>query len=85
MRPSFHFDFKKILLVLFVCIGVTGLFLTYFFTIGVPKTQARNYYNAALKEEEKGNREKALEYLNTAKGFWRETYIDQEIKNLQND
>lgn len=74
--------FSKLLLVVIVSCIVGAIYLIYFFLIGVPKTQARNYYNLALIEMEHGDNVKALEYLELAKTYWNEGYINDEISKL---
>jgi hypothetical protein len=73
---------SKFLFIVIVSSIVAGIYLIYFFTIGVPKTQARNFYNLALEKEKEGNIEQTIEYLKLAKNAWSETYIDQKIEEL---
>lgn len=73
---------SKLLFIVVISSVVAGIYLIYFFTIGVPKTQARNYYNLALIKEKEGNNQQALEYLRLAKSTWGEEYIDRKIEEL---
>ena len=50
---------KKIGAVTLVSILVAGIYLGYMFTIGIPKTQARNYYNKAIGEMGNNNKDAA--------------------------
>lgn len=74
---------KNLIKLSIVGIIIGGVYMLYFFTVGVPKTQARNYYNKALIEIENGDNEKALEYLNNGQSYWREDYIKEEIEKLE--
>lgn len=77
-KPVLKVAFKVII----TCVIVSAIYLAYFFFIGVPKTQARNYYNSALKEIENGNNEKAKEDLRTALTYWDEDYIKVKLESL---
>jgi len=65
------------------CLIVIFTFLIYFYTIGIPKTQARNYYNLALEDIQSGNLKKAEEKLKKALSYWEEEYIKIELKSVQ--
>ncbi len=51
--------------------------------IGIPRTQARNFYNLGINELDKGNKTKALEYLNDGLKYWNENYIQDAINKAQ--
>lgn len=74
---------KKISILIIVSTIVSLIFLGYMYFIGIPKTQARNYFNLSVIEKENGNTEKELEYLIIAKEYWAEEYIVQRINELQ--
>ena len=72
--------FKNTFYVVFASIITAGIFFAYFFTVGVPKTQARTYYNLAISELESGNKEKAKDDLQTALSYWAEPYIQEKLR-----
>jgi hypothetical protein len=65
-----------------VTVLVGSLYLNYMFAIGIPKTQARNHYNLALKLLEYGETDKAIDELNTAQNYWDEDYIREALQNI---
>lgn len=57
--------------------------MLYFYTIGVPKTQARTYYNQAMSALKEGERNHAIEDLQRALTFWHEPYIQEKLNEVQ--
>ncbi len=62
-------------------------FLVYMLIIGIPKTQARNYYNMAesileMPNPSKESIQKAKDYLETALVFWSERYIQEKLNEV---
>lgn len=51
--------------------------------VGVPKTQARNYYNKGITNLEKGNKKQAIEDFEKALTYWEENYIKRELDELE--
>ena len=76
--------FKNLIKLAFFAAIVAIIYLAYFFTIGIPKTQARNHYNYALKLIDEGEKKQAMEELNIAKGYWNEKYIEEELQKISN-
>jgi len=78
---------KKVLRIgvnVFVVSLVVGiLYMSYFYLIGIPKTQARTYYNRATIEMDKGNTDKAKEDLTKALSYWHEDYIAKALDDLK--
>lgn len=75
---------KNLLKAFIVSLVVAGIYMAYYVTIGIPKTQARNYFNLANSDLEVGDKESALKNLETAKGFWPEQYVLDKIEELSN-
>jgi hypothetical protein len=80
---KFSINWKEFLLSLLVSIIISLLFLVYLVFVGIPKTQARNYYNKALIELENNNIEKAVNYLQTALNYWDEKYIRRKLYEIK--
>jgi hypothetical protein len=80
---NFKLFLKNSVAVLLVSAIIAGVYMLYFYTVGVPKTQAKNYYNLALQEEEKGNILQAIKDLETAKSYWNEEYINIKLEELK--
>lgn len=74
---------KTSVLVGLVCVITVAAFLLYFYTIGIPKTQARSYYNLAIQALEDGKKEEAIENLKTALSNWNEPYIAAKLQEIQ--
>lgn len=74
---------KVSVLVILVSLVSAGLYLLYFYTIGIPKTQARTYYNQAISALKEGKREEAKQDLEKALQNWKEAYIQEELDKLQ--
>jgi len=70
-------------IVVIVCIAVAAVYMLYFYTIGVPKTQAREYYNLAMTDLQSGERNKAIEELQKALTYWHEGYIQDKLNEIQ--
>jgi uncharacterized membrane protein YgaE (UPF0421/DUF939 family) len=68
-------DFPTWLKVILTCIGVTSAFLIYLIAIGIPKTQARNYYNQALIAQSIDQSDLAQSLLDKAYSAWPEAYF----------
>ena len=81
----FKLRFRKLFLVVFVTSVVSGIFLLYFFFVGIPKTQARNYFNLAVENINNGNYVEAESNLVTAISFWRENYIVEKLDEVQSN
>jgi len=75
--------FKTSVVVLIVSLLSAGVYMLYFYTIGVPKTQARTYYNKAIADIDAGERNKAIEELQTALTYWHEGYIQDKLNEIQ--
>lgn len=65
----------------------TLIFFLYMLLVGIPKTQARNYYNLAETILEQRDisvteKEQAKSYLNRAIEFWPERYIQERLESL---
>jgi len=75
--------FKTSVVVLIVSLLSAGVYMLYFYTIGVPKTQARTYYNKAITDIDAGERNKAIEELQTALTYWHEGYIQDKLNEIQ--
>ena len=73
---------KNLSKVFLVSIVIAALFLGFMYFIGIPKTQARNYYNLAIQDEAKGDTQKELQDLKTAINFWPEEYILQKLQQV---
>jgi len=73
---------KTIALLFITSLIVSGIYLAYFFSIGIPKTQARNYFNLSQKYLEEGNTLEARNNLEKAYSFWPEEYIQIELDRL---
>jgi len=76
---------KSIGILLLVSILSTIGYLSYFFLIGAPRTQARTYYNLGIAELDKDrddSKEKAKEYFESGLKFWPENYISEELAKL---
>lgn len=74
---------KVSVLVLVVSLVSTGLYMLYFYTIGIPKTQARTYYNLAISALKEGKKDEAKQDLEKALQNWKEPYIQEELDKLQ--
>ena len=74
--------FKNLLKVFAVTVVVATTYLVYFYFIGVPRTQARYYYNQGLIALE--NHDKTTAKADFEKGltYWSETYILEDLKKL---
>ena len=59
-----------------------GIYMAYYVTIGVPKTEARNFYNEGIKAQGLGNTELAKKDFQKALTFWHEQYIQDELDKL---
>lgn len=81
-RFNFRFILKKSVLVVLISGFVSLIYLGYFFAVGIPKTQARNYFLLALKQEEEDKIDEALRSLTVAKNYWNEDYILEKIETL---
>ena len=75
--------FKTSVAVAAVSLLIVGLFMLYFYTVGIPKIQVRTYYNLAISELEEGNREDAKAKLQIALDYWKEGYIQEKLKEIQ--
>ncbi|MFS8131398.1 MAG: hypothetical protein ACMG57_05490 [Candidatus Dojkabacteria bacterium] len=76
--------FLKTSVIVAIVAGISaGAYMLYFYTIGVPKTQARTYYNLAIKDLQEGDKEKAKVDLQTALNSWQEPYIQQKLQELE--
>lgn len=73
---------KNLALVTVGCLVSAGAYMLYFYTVGIPKTQARNYYNQAIVKLEEGEREEAIKDLEKALTFWKEPYIEEQLKEV---
>jgi len=75
--------FKTFGVVAVVSLISAGAYMLYFYTIGVPKTQARTFYNKAIEDLNAGERNKAVEDLQTALSYWHEGYIQDKLNEVQ--
>ena len=58
----------------------TSVYLTYYFFVGIPKTQARNLYNIALEYIAFDDYENYYKNLKAAYNSWPERYIADELE-----
>ena len=70
--------------IIFISAIVSLTFYAYLQIIGIPKTQARNYYNLGEQALGKGDVNLAKEYLEKAMSYWPEGYIRQELQKISN-
>lgn len=63
--------------------AVVLIFVIYLTFVGIPKTQARNFYNQALKQIENDEEDKAKASLLEGLKFWDERYIGEEFEKLK--
>lgn len=73
---------RDILKMLAFSVLVTVGFFVYYYFIGIPKTQARNYYNLAEKYLGLNDKQIARRYLFQGLQIWPEDYIKQKINEL---
>lgn len=69
---------KYFLVILLFAVG----YLTYYFFIGIPKTQARNLYEISQEHLNMGETDKYIEKLNEAYSRWPEKYIADELETF---
>ncbi len=74
---------KIALSVLSVSLLTTALYVLYIVLIGMPKTQARNYYNEGVLSIQKGEIRAAIQDFQTAVNYWPESYIVTELHRLE--
>ena len=74
---------KSFFLSILVGIIIGGIFLTYMFLIGMPKTQAANYYNLAKQQQGLGDKQKADEYFQKSIKAFLEPYIQKDYQDFQ--
>jgi outer membrane protein assembly factor BamD (BamD/ComL family) len=74
---------KKVLLIAITSVIVGLIYGSYFYFLGIPKTQARNYYNMAIKDLEDGKISDAKDKLEQAVNYWPEEYIEEKLKELK--
>ncbi len=65
-----------------VAVVVTVIYLSYFYLVGVPRTQARYYYNQGLIALENNDKQTAKENFEKGLTFWQEDYIINSLKQL---
>ncbi|BCX13722.1 MAG: hypothetical protein KatS3mg085_254 [Candidatus Dojkabacteria bacterium] len=82
MIHKLNYKIKNFLLAITVSIVTFFAFCIYLIFIGIPKTQARNYYNKAIIAIEFGARDEAITYLSTALKYWEENYIKQKLLEI---
>jgi hypothetical protein len=70
--------------VIIISIIISIMFFVYLQLFGIPKTQARNYYNLAEIQLGLNNKKLAEEYLVKAISYWPEEYIKQELQKISN-
>jgi len=72
--------FLKLVLTMAV---ITSIYLIYFFSIGIPKTQARTYYNKAMEDISlKHKQDLEKQDLQKALSYWPEQYIQEAYDKL---
>ncbi len=64
--------------------GICLLFGLYLFLIGIPKTQARNLFNAGQFAELQNDKAQAVNYYLQALRIWPEQYIREQLKQFEN-
>ena len=74
---------KNILISVLISIFIAILFLVYMKFIGIPKTQARNFYNLAINNLHQGEKEDAIKHLDNALIYWKEDYIIRKLNSLK--
>lgn len=74
--------FKQLIQSLLISTLLSLLFLLYMWQIGIPKTQARNYYNKGVVNLEKGNKKQAELDFEKAMIYWEEDYIKRKLEEI---
>jgi|GEM_PF-5546136 len=73
---------REILLALaaliFICLG----FMVYLKYVGIPMTRAHNLYNQAVLALEKGDKEKAISYMQDSLKVWKTEEVETELEKL---
>lgn len=72
--------YKTLIKFIFVISLFTTTYLVYYLFVGIPKTQARNLYEAAQEFKQINRYDKYLENLQKAYNSWPEIYISDEIE-----
>ncbi len=66
-----------------ISLAVAAVFGLYLVFIGIPKTQARNYYNKGVLSIQSGQVREGLQDFQTAVSYWPEPYIVAQLNGLQ--
>lgn len=74
---------KELLLSLAISLLIALLFGSFMYFVGIPKTKARNEYNKAVIDLQRGNEESAMQHLEEALEYWDEKYIREALENLE--
>lgn len=61
-----------------ICFG----FLAYLKYVGIPMTRAHNLYNQAVLALEKGDKEKAISYMQDSLKVWKTEEVETELNTL---
>lgn len=82
MNPEKRNLFIKLFQVTVVSFVVGLIYFGYIIFIGIPKTQARNYYNLATKQISENKIDEAKQNLEVAISFANEEYIQRSLDDL---
>lgn len=61
-----------------ICLG----FMAYLKYVGIPMTRAHNLYNQAVLALEKGDKEKAISYMQDSLKVWKTEEVETELEKL---
>lgn len=64
-----------------ICLG----FLAYLKYVGIPMTRAHNLYNQAVLALEKGDKEKAITYMQDSIKVWKTEEVETELEKIISD
>jgi len=75
------FSIKNILNVMLAMLFISAFYLLYLFLLGIPKTQARQYYLKAQDYYQNGNDQNYIKNMKIAIEFFAEPYLFADIEN----
>ncbi|HOY46674.1 MAG TPA: hypothetical protein PKU95_03510 [Candidatus Dojkabacteria bacterium] len=73
---------REMLLALGALILICFGFLAYLKYVGIPMTRAHNLYNQAVLALEKGDKEKAISYMQDSLKVWKTEEVETELNTL---
>lgn len=82
MNPDKRNLLIKLFQVTVVSLVVGLVYFGYIIFIGIPKTQARNYYNLAVKQISENKLDEGKQNLEVALSFSEESYIRNYLESL---